>query len=468
MSPSFGTGSPAWSALGWTMIHLSWVGLAIGLALAIARRLLKSATPETRYAVALAGLLALAGSPVAIFARIYGFERPYAQASVEPSSRSDSTARTPTLDRPWPSSAFKLRADPQADVLPSRTWLARAVPVLPWAWLVGSTASIITLATGLVGVEGLRRSSRPLGEGAIALKCQGLADSLGIKGRVAVATCERLAGPVLLGIVRPMVLLPTSALDLWTFEQIEMALLHELAHLKRWDNQVNLLQRLVESLLFFHPAAWWVSAWVRLERELCCDRVVVERTGNPASYARLLASLALGGTGSRLGLGMADHQVSTRIRRILNLKDKERPMKMNLTLPEGFGLIGAAVVALGLALTTHARPPETPGDLIRVELRKAVAEAAKTPESTDEEGMDVRGNALTSLADAQLRIGDREGALSTLDLVCGGGDSARPQAKDLGRLASLIEAAEVRREAGDLAGSRSALDRVVKVGLTDD
>ena len=71
-----------------------------------------------------------------------------------------------------------------------------------------------------------------------------------------------------------------------------MVLWHELAHLRRWDNLINLIQRVVESLLFFHPAVWWVSAWARLEREHCCDLIVVERTGRPRAYAETLAALA--------------------------------------------------------------------------------------------------------------------------------------------------------------------------------
>ena len=68
-----------------------------------------------------------------------------------------------------------------------------------------------------------------------------------------------------------------------------MVLLHELAHLRRWNNLVNLLRRFVESLLFFHPVVWWLSGWVRLERALCCNRLVVERLGQPEAYAEMLA-----------------------------------------------------------------------------------------------------------------------------------------------------------------------------------
>ena len=119
-----------------------------------------------------------------------------------------------------------------------------------------------------------------------------------------------------------------------------MVLLHELAHLRRWDNLVNLLQRFVESLLFFHPVVWWLSGWVRLERELCCDRLVVERMGQPVAYAEMLVALSGSGRRARQAvLAMADRQVLTRIRRLLNLEERS----MKLTMPEGVGLLGAVV-----------------------------------------------------------------------------------------------------------------------------
>ena len=167
-----------------------------------------------------------------------------------------------------------------------------AAAVLPWLWFAGTPATFALLAAGLVGADRLRRRSRPLADGELAGMARRLADALGILRPVALGVCDRLAAPILLGVVRPLILLP-AAVSGWSPEQIEMALLHELAHVRRLDNLVNLAQRVIESLLFFHPAVWWVSGWVRLEREHCCDRLVVARTGRARPYAELLAELAL-------------------------------------------------------------------------------------------------------------------------------------------------------------------------------
>jgi len=129
------------------------------------------------------------------------------------------------------------------------------VPYLPWFWLAGSLSTLVMLAMGLIGVEQLRRSSQLVEVGDLPRRCRALAGSLGIARRVGVGVCDRLAVPVLMGIVRPLILLPPAALSGWSALQLEMVLLHELAHLRRWDNLVNLAQRVVESLLFFRDSS---------------------------------------------------------------------------------------------------------------------------------------------------------------------------------------------------------------------
>ena len=105
-----------------------------------------------------------------------------------------------------------------------------------------------------------------------------------------------------------------------------MVLLHELAHVRRWDNLVNLVQRLVEAVLFFHPAVWLVSGWVRREREACCDAIVVRRTNRPHAYAEMLVALAAQMPRSVLfhpaaSSAMAAGPLRGRIRRILGFED---------------------------------------------------------------------------------------------------------------------------------------------------
>ena len=167
--------------------------------------------------------------------------------------------------------------------------------------------------------------------------CRQLATSLKISYRVGVAVCDRIAAPILVGVLRPMILFPAAALAGWDPQQLEMVLLHELAHVRRLDNLVNLLQRIVESLLFFQPMVWIISGWVRREREYCCDELVVARTRQPHVYAEILVTLAETFAEGPLRSSslahpeavssMAERPLIARIRRIL--KKEEQTMQVS-------------------------------------------------------------------------------------------------------------------------------------------
>ncbi len=460
MSLTILTTSRIWTALGWTMLHFIWVGLVVGLVAALGRRLAKRASPELRYGLALVCLAALAGSPILIFVRVF---EPSAPAGVVPVGvvEKGQTARGGS-DSSW-ENLRPAKFDSQGlsvlrPMVRLNGWnLDSVVPYLPWFWLCGSVSTLLMLATGLIGVEQLRRSSRVLESGEIPGRVRALADSLGIARRVSIGVCERLAVPVLMGIVRPMILVPPAALCGWSVEQLEMVLLHELAHLRRWDNLVNLVQRIVESLLFFHPATWWLSGWVRIERELCCDRLVVDRVGQPYAYAELLMSLS--GSSHRVGgavLAMADGQVSMRIRRLLNVKERS----MRLTMSEGLGALGAVIVGVSLLLASHAGQPQPARESME-SVQQAFREAADQVAIDQKAGPRDRGtlNALTSIAQAQMKLGDRASALATLERA---NESIADPANSL---VEMVMMARYQRQAGDLAAARRSLERVTK--LTD-
>jgi multidrug resistance efflux pump/beta-lactamase regulating signal transducer with metallopeptidase domain len=340
--------SPWWQTAGWVMIHFLWAGAAIAFA-AAAVRWLMPLNPKRRYALALSTLAALAIAPIVILLAL-STELPMAAVWV---------------DTPLPQGAIELPAAPApvADSTPStlsHVVVEAAAHYLPLLWLIGAPCTLLLIVSGIVGSERLRRQSVILGDGDVATRCDGLARSLGIARRVALGICARLKAPILVGIFKPMILLPPAALAGWSVEQLEMVLLHELAHVRRWDNFVNLVQRIVEALLFFHPAVWWISAWVRLERESCCDQIVVSRTGKPREYAETLAAFALTATPFRTGApAMAEHRVVTRIRRILNLED--RTMKVSTkSLGFGLALLIAAVILLGFYARDGASNPPAP------------------------------------------------------------------------------------------------------------
>ncbi len=296
---------------------------------------------------------------------------------------------------------------------------------LPWLWLVGSPITFAWLALGLAGAERLRRHGAVIPDGELPGLCRRLAGELGIARDVAVAVCDRLAAPVLVGIVRPLILLPAVASCGWAPDQLEMVLLHELAHVRRWDNLVNLLQRLIESALFFHPAVWIVSSWVRREREHCCDGVVVAHTGRAHAYAETLLSLADRSPDRtpRAAVALAGNDLVARVRRILDLHPEGHAMK----LPRGLLALTAAILIFPAGWTiSRARLTAPTGDAQakseteatdpEIDLRALVARANELAEATanNRRGPKERVRALLDLGASKAQGGDRAGGVAVL------------------------------------------------------
>ncbi|MBX3425916.1 MAG: polysaccharide biosynthesis/export family protein [Pirellulales bacterium] len=240
------------------------------------------------------------------------------------------------------------------------TLLDGAVAHLPWAWLVGAPVTFAWLALGLTGAQRLRRNAVPVSDGPIVAAAERIRAALRISRQVAVAASDAIAQPVLVGIVRPLVLLPAAAVTGWGPEDLELALVHELAHVRRWDNAVNLAQRVVESCLWFHPAVWLASRQVRRDREECCDAIVVGLTGRPVEYADLLVTLAAkrrapGARTPRLAAAsaMANHPLASRVRRILNVERESMRVSRSTVCVVGAALAATAAGVVSLTAVSQ-------------------------------------------------------------------------------------------------------------------
>ncbi len=358
-------GQQGWQLLGWTMCYFLAAGTVVALAGALVRFFCKRFAPQIRYTVSLAVFATLAALPFGIAIWL----SPSMSIPVAPIPIVIDLANTPItmspVDEPIKFTNIAIAEASTPEAVPLVVALARrndsvmverAIEFLPWLWLIGTPLTFLLLATGLIGSNRLRRQCTQLTEGSIIKTYERLRTSLAVSQRVGIAINERIATPLLIGIVRPLILLPPAALTGWSPDELEMVLLHELAHVRRWDNLVNFGQRLVESLLFFHPAVWWVSRWVRRDREECCDAVVVDRTAKPQAYAELLVTLATPSPSLSspplAGLAMAQHPLAGRIRRILHLEE-EKMLVTRSTL----GLVGLFFAAiLGIALWQPATP----------------------------------------------------------------------------------------------------------------
>jgi hypothetical protein len=157
--------------------------------------------------------------------------------------------------------------------------------------MAGVVAFCLRLLGGCLVAEQLRRGQVRPAPGLWQPAFDGLRARLRVSQPVRLLVSGLVQAPAVVGLLRPVVLLPVGLLTGFPAEQVEALLLHELAHIRRYDYLVNALQSMVEALLFYHPAVWWISGHMRCERELCCDDRAVAVTGDPEGYARALAEV---------------------------------------------------------------------------------------------------------------------------------------------------------------------------------
>ena len=164
--------------------------------------------------------------------------------------------------------------------------LASAAPWLVLVWLVGVLALSIWNLGAWVAVQHLKSlTTRPASADVVAAAAR-LSNRLGLTRSVRLLQSAVIDSPLVIGMIKPVILLPASVLTDLPVAHLEALLAHELAHVLRHDYLVNLLQVAAETLLFYHPAVWWLNRRIRAEREICCDDLAVAVTRDRATYVR--------------------------------------------------------------------------------------------------------------------------------------------------------------------------------------
>jgi bla regulator protein blaR1 len=263
-------GTPLAAALGWALLHSLWQGAIVAATLGAA--LLATHSPRARYAAACAALLLilLAFGVTLVWAMPAAFDGPPAIARA---------AYPGAAVRPGPGAV-----DPWNPATAAVPWLA---PL----WIAGVWISCLWRLAGWVSIQRLRRRGVCAASERWRRRLAGLSAQLRLTRPIQLLESALVDAPIVLGHFRPLILMPAGLLTRLPVEQVEAILLHELAHVRRCDYLVNLVQRCAEGLLFYHPAVWWISRVIRDERENCCDDVVVANTGDAHQYAVALAAL---------------------------------------------------------------------------------------------------------------------------------------------------------------------------------
>ena len=276
---------PMGHALGWTLLHSVWQGALVALLLAPALYLLRGRPAQARYAAACAALALLMALPVATFCVLLpgAAETTATTALAEPApAQPPGTVASGSAA----AGAMTMAGQPQPVAL-----LHALLPWLVVLWVAGVLTLSLRYLAGWTYTIRLRRR----GTGAVGQRWHDqlarLTERMGVRRAVRLVSSARVHVPTVAGWLRPVILMPVSVFAGLTPQQVEMILAHELAHIRRHDYLVGLLQAVCETLLFYHPATWWLSARIRAEREHCCDDAVVAVCGDAYTYAAALAQL---------------------------------------------------------------------------------------------------------------------------------------------------------------------------------
>ena len=318
---------PAAQAMGWALLHFIWQGTLVAALTALVLACLCQDAADIRYVVSSIGLSLMLTLPAVTAVQLWrsdgsrdsvpvasGLSRKEA-ADFRLKAGATRKAEATTLNaavatdmRPAPSRSRLF------DSLRIESWL----PMLVLAWICGVVILSLRLVSGWVWVQRMKSHGTSTVEDGWDVIAARLSRRLHVARTVRLLRSTLVEVPTVIGWLKPVILLPASALSGLNPHQLEAILAHELAHIRRHDYLVNLLQTVVETLLFYHPAVWWLSRRIRAERENCCDDLAVTLCGDPVTYAQALADLeGLRNPGRRFVMAADGGSLVRRVRRVL-------------------------------------------------------------------------------------------------------------------------------------------------------
>jgi beta-lactamase regulating signal transducer with metallopeptidase domain len=383
---------PVVESLGWALLHFVWQGLAIALILALMMWGMRRASAQSRYVVLCCGLVAASLSLAGTFGWLISQLPAPSDARPESIALDETPQPLPAPEQPPERGSVAMtevpaaepavpRADygpepgtvsvsgatdlPLADVVPaeSLSWKERVrqviEPAIPWlvcGWLAGVIGLSARLLAGWRVIRRIQRISTSPAPSEWRDRLENLARRMGVRRAVRLLESALVEVPTVIGWLRPMILIPASALVGLTPSQLEALLAHELAHVRRHDYLVNLIQSTIETLLFYHPAIWWISRRVREERENCCDDLAVAVCGDTLQYARALATMEELRSQPVLTLAADGGSLLKRIRRLVLGAAAPRTTTGRSITPSGvLAVLGIAAVCMALAFATQTQ-----------------------------------------------------------------------------------------------------------------
>jgi beta-lactamase regulating signal transducer with metallopeptidase domain len=370
------TGHPLTEIIGWTLVHFLWQGLLIAGLVAILLGCLRRASSTTRYLLACGGLTLMALAPMVTASWLtmamqearelqtanaidHSFAINLSQGEIP---RIPFASVTDDLVLNKPAIASPQDADsktPDAAGIAWRERLRNSFPYFVVMWSLGVLLLSLRLLGGLWRVQQWRRRGIAIKTAELKEMTTRLAAVMGLNRKFELLESAQAVVPAVIGWLKPVVIVPTSLISGLSPAELESLLAHELAHIRRHDYLVNLLQTVIETVLFYHPAVWWLSRVVRYERENCCDDLAVAACGNRMVFVQALTKLEeLRCDDPRLALSAQGGSLLARVQRLLAPSAANRA---EVWWPAGALVLGAITLAMSslfLAVATAESDPQ--------------------------------------------------------------------------------------------------------------
>ncbi|MEM1219053.1 MAG: M56 family metallopeptidase [Bacteroidota bacterium] len=294
-------------AIGWTVLHSFWQAALLALGLGIAQFFLQHRSANVRYWMGMSALGILVLSSIITFSWAYQWR-----------------LESPLLTQEWEGGILILEGD---GLVQSNWWTLFAnyfdqhIPLIVSVWMLGVLFFLLRSLGGLAYVHHLKTRYVQTVDPSLQARMEALAREIGLDRKIDLVESALVRVPMVIGYLKPMILLPAGAMLSLSPQQLEAVLVHELAHIRRNDYLLNIFQTFVEVVYYFNPSVWWLSSFIRAERENCCDDLAIQICGNSLDYAKALVqlqemagsapSMAVAATGTK-------KQLLKRVQRILN------------------------------------------------------------------------------------------------------------------------------------------------------
>ena len=341
---------------GLTLLHFIWQGTLIGAATMVLLQVLRRRSPQARYTISCAALVLMLAAPAGTAITLVGPTAISLPAPLAITARSSGTTTPTVAFGSPPESALGSTADGNRA---QTSWLTIIVGI----WMIGVSVLLARVVAAWWSVRRLHRATFVSAPSQFIAQAERLSLRLGLHRALRVVDSIDVDTPTVVGWLKPAILLPIAAMANLTPAQVEAILAHEIAHVRRHDVLVNLLQIAAETALFYHPAVWWVSSQIRTEREHCCDEIATSVCDDAITYAEALVELERWRTNTAaLALTATGRPLLVRVRRILGLPSEDAPRASALITLAGIVAIIVCLAGANYYLRAAQEPPHTPID----------------------------------------------------------------------------------------------------------